>query len=346
MCTFLVMKKHLKYDYSSVKRGKKMNQIAVIMPVYNAHNTIKQTMHSIALQKEVTYTTYLVVDGEEKGSYDYLKDLFENEIVIYYLENNLGPAVARQYGIDNSEEPFISFIDADDIYISSLALYYQHKPFIEDKLCMVSCDFLEERKDHELRIREKDMVWMHGKMYRREYLDKYNIRFNDTRANEDVGFNTQCQCLANEEEQIYLSPNITYMWQWRDDSTVRTDNQSYAFNESVEGYVINKIYAFQKTLEQREIDDAIKFFIIKGLTHLFRKYLLAMLKAPKRLKHVKKWSKKYYMTLYKLIDKEYIEKAERTIFATTGLDKPEQYDEFIKFKELLSSNTKKAYKKR
>ena len=319
--------------------------INVIIPVFKAHNTIANTLHSIAMQRLVEFSTHLVVDGEEVGSYDYLKNFFD--VNIHYLPANVGPGVARQYGIDNTDGEFISFIDADDTYLSSMALYYQHLPFEHDsKYVVVSCDFLEEKRDHNIKLRENDMLWMHGKMYRRSFLDKYNIRFNETRANEDVGFNTQCQCHANENEQIYLSHDATYMWQWRDGSTVRTDNQSYAFNESIDGFVNNKIYAFEQVLKVRDIDDGIKFFIMKGQMHLFRKYLLAMLKAPKQMKHVMKWSRKYYKDLYlKYIDAEFVEKAEKTALAMEGLKNVEHYEEYNKWKDLLINNNRKQRRK-
>ena len=314
------------------------NQVAIIIPVYDAHETIQETLHSIAMQKVITYSTYLIVDGEPKETYDYLHDFFNVEIL--YMEENKGPGVARQYGIDYSEEEFISFIDADDTYLSSLALYYQHLPFKNEKIAMVSCDFLQENKDHSVKLRERDMVWMHGKMYRRAFLDKYNIRFNETRANEDVGFNTQCQCYANEKEQVWLSQDVTYLWQWRDDSTVRTNNESYAFNESIDGYVQNKIYAFKNVLEYKEIDDAIKYLIVKSQMALFKKYLVAMIKYPKQLSHVKKWSKKHYRTLYNLVDQEYLDKAEQTLLVQSGLDKADHYTEYIKWKQLLAPKSR------
>jgi len=311
--------------------------VAVILPVYKAHDTIMNTLYSVFMQRHIDYSVYMVVDGEEVDSYDYLVDVFPM-LNIFYMDKNAGPGVARQYGIDHTDEPFISFIDADDTYLSSLALYYQHKPFTKsDKCVMVSCDFLEEKQNHDVRLRERDMVWMHGKMYKREFLDKYNIRFNETRANEDVGFNTQCQCYANENEQINLAKDVTYLWQWRDDSTVRTDNQSYSFNESIDGYVKNKIYAFKRVIDARdEVDEPTQFFIMKGQAHLFRKYLIAMLKAPKQVNHVKKWARKYYRNLYKYVTDEYIEKAEKTIIAQTGLNKEEHYTEFVKFKDMLA----------
>ena len=322
-----------------------MKTVAVIMPVYKAQDTICKTLYSIAMQKAIDYNVYLVVDGEPKGTYDYLLGFGGMDITIHYLDENSGPAVARQYGIDHSDEPFISFIDSDDTYLSALAIYYQHEPFKEEKTVLVSCDFLQENKDHTVRLRERDMVWMHGKMYRRAFLDKYDIRFNDSRANEDVGFNTQCQCLANENEQVYLDRNVTYLWQWRDNSTVRTDNQSYAFNESISGYVENKLYAFDKVLENVEINDAIQYMMLKGMMHLFKKYLLAMFRTKKDVKHVKRWAKKYYKAVYPRVSDEYIEKAEKTILYQTGLDKVEHYEEFIKWKEQLLTSTKSKRKK-
>lgn len=308
------------------------------MPVYKAHDTIKSTLASIAMQRLAEFKCYLVVDGEEHGSYDYLKWAFEEllDFEILYMKDNGGPGVARQYGIDHSQEPYITFIDADDTYLSSLALYYQLKPIKNDmKIALVSCDFLEEKQNHEIVARTNDMVWMHGKMYKREFLDKYEIRFNDTRANEDVGFNTQCQCYANIDEQIYLSKDNTYLWQWRDNSTVRADNSSYAYNESIEGYVLNKIYAFETVLAKRPNDDSVNFFIASAFEHLFVKYMTAMIKAPKRLNHIKRWSRIYYNKLYSKLPKEWLEKAEPTILYSMGLKKQEQHDEFQKFKKML-----------
>lgn len=315
-----------------------MKDIAVIIPVYKAHDTIKRTMSSIAMQSLVEFTCYLMVDGEAQFSYDYLHDIFDSmiDLHIHYLPKNVGPGVARQQGIEVSKEPFISFIDADDTYLSSLALYYQKKHFT-DNIALVSCDFLEEKKDHEIKVRENDMVWMHGKMYRRAFLDKYGIAFNETRANEDVGFNTQCQCFANEHEQIYLAKDTTYLWQWRDTSTVRTDNQSYAFNESIDGYVVNKIYAFKRVVDQGKLDDSVKFFILCGLSQLFKKYLMAMLKAPKQLRHIKKWAKLYYKELYHLIDEEYIEKAMASILYKDGFRQQEHLDEYKTWLKQIST---------
>lgn len=307
--------------------------INIIIPVYKAHDTIQTTLHSIAMQRYVEYNTTLVVDGEDQGSYDYLKDFFD--ITIYYMEKNGGPGVARQYGIDHTDGEWISFVDADDTLLTAVSLHNMFK-VINDNVVVVSCNFFEEKKDRTMHLHENDMVWMHSKLYRRTFLEKYNIRFNDTRANEDVGFNTQCQCYANEHEQIYLSKDLGYLWQWRDGSTVRTDNAAFTYNQSVEGYVINKQYAFNNVIETKGLDDPTKFFILSGLAHIFMKYMGAIIKAPKQVKHIEKWARVYYRKLYKLVDDEYLNKAEKSVLVYAGLKLQEQHDEFQAFKKKLA----------
>ena len=71
-----------------------------------------------------------------------------------------------------------------------------------------------------------------------------------------------------------------------------------------------------------------------------------MLKAPKQMKHVLKWSRKYYKALYlKYIDDEFIAKAEKTALAMEGLKEQEHLDEYNKWKELLISNNRKQRRK-
>ena len=53
-----------------------MKEIAVIIPVYNVHKTIRRTLFSVAVQLNKSFTVYLSVDGEAEGSYDYLYDSF------------------------------------------------------------------------------------------------------------------------------------------------------------------------------------------------------------------------------------------------------------------------------
>ena len=56
----------------------------------------------------------------------------------------------------------------------------------EDADILIS-NFIYRRDEKEL-IKEKNLIWLHGKMYKRKFLIDNSIRFNNSRANEDNGF--------------------------------------------------------------------------------------------------------------------------------------------------------------
>ena len=150
-------------------------KIAVIIPTYKAHKTIKNTIASIINQMGVDFNIYLSVDGEEIGSYDYIKEFYP-QVNILYSPINRGAGGARQYGIDNTSEEFITFIDADDLY-NSLSGLYSLTRYFDDTTVAVWSAFTAQNDDGTFNVKDGSITWMHGKMYRRSFLDKYG-RFN------------------------------------------------------------------------------------------------------------------------------------------------------------------------
>lgn len=66
-----------------------------------------------------------------------------------------------------------------------------------------------------------DVTFVHGKVYRRQYLIDNNIRWNDKLTiHEDSYFNCLCQTLS---KNIKYCPVPFYLWKWRDDSVCRHD---------------------------------------------------------------------------------------------------------------------------
>lgn len=310
-----------------------MKEIAVIIPVYKAYETIETTLHSVAMQRHVDYNCYLIVDGEEQGSYDYLLDKFD--VNITYLEKNVGPGVARQYGIDHSTEPYISFIDADDTYLSSLALYTQKEPFKNENNVVVVTRFLQEFKDHTTRLKSVDMVWMHGKMYRRSYLEKYDIQFNETRANEDTGFNTQCLCYSNDKEMVHIQEQGTYIWHYVETSIVNSNNGSFHLGDGVIGLVDNLEYAIQRVLKTKQINEVMKDIILNGMINLYSFYIEATQKSPKQIKYISNCAKRYYDNIYKLLDKEFIERNGIATFRRIGYKDTKEYNKYSRWIDKL-----------
>ena len=81
-----------------------MSKIDLIIPTYKAKETIFQTLSSVAIQSVAQDINVLMVVDADGYSYDDLYHKFDDvfgNFTVYYLEENGGPAVARQYGIDN-----------------------------------------------------------------------------------------------------------------------------------------------------------------------------------------------------------------------------------------------------
>ena len=124
-----------------------------------------------------------------------------------------------------------------------------------------------------------DLVWVFGKMYRRSFLEKYNIRFHPTsRANEDNGFNTLCRLYSNENEQIFMFEDLVYYWHPTEDSITRRNNEEYAKSSAKDanfyGYVENMIYAITIAYNDPKIEDKTNIIawsmeVMVGLYYLY-----------------------------------------------------------------------------
>jgi glycosyltransferase involved in cell wall biosynthesis len=338
---------------SQKEKGVYMNKtVAVIIPCYKAHDTIIRAISSIACQTMINkIKTYVVVDAD-KENYDYLSEMYSNfmDIEIIYKEINQGPGLARQTGIDSSNEPFLIFLDADDTFSGAFAIEKIYQRISTEQardVIMVIGTFLEETKNGTYIKHENDMIWMHGKIYRRSFLDKYNIRFNETRANEDVGFNKVIQFIENPQERIGIAQDLVYYWHWRDDSIVRINNMAYNYNESIEGQAINLVYAVERTIKLGIFNDRVRKFIMESMAQYYLLYNRVLYRAKEQKKHAMKWISYFYKRCYKLLDEQYIKDNELNIVSYILVTNSKElvhvipkltYDVFM---EKVKQNTKK-----
>ena len=187
------------------------NKIDVVIPAYNVPDKIlSRCLASIACQDIVEDIVVTIVDdASEEQNYQEVADRFKGmlEIKILRYEENGGPGVARQYGADHSDNGLITFIDADDTFNGAFALKALRNAInMNNGIYVMSVGVFDEVHESHLpagegpilMAHEQDMVWMFGKMYKRSFLDKYNLKFHPTsRANEDNGFNTIIRLISN-----------------------------------------------------------------------------------------------------------------------------------------------------
>ena len=92
-----------------------MNDITVIIPVYNSENALKICVDSVLSQTYKNWKMILVDDGSTDSSPE-ICDEYANEydnISVIHKENG-GVSSARNAGIDATDSEYIVFIDSDD----------------------------------------------------------------------------------------------------------------------------------------------------------------------------------------------------------------------------------------
>lgn len=89
--------------------------ISVVIPVYNGEKYISEALRSVLAQEYEPVEIIVVNDGSTDRTSQCLEKFDEKLIVID--QENCGPSVARNHGIEAASGEYITFIDSDDIWM-------------------------------------------------------------------------------------------------------------------------------------------------------------------------------------------------------------------------------------
>lgn len=246
-----------------------MTSVDIIIPYYNTRKFLNRVLGSIVMQdtEDILLRVLLVDDcstEEFKDVVDRFKSLLDIEIL--RPEKNGGPGLARQVGIDYSDADYVTFIDSDDIFMTPVAI----KKFVQiakdNSADIVVCDFVEEM-DNGSYTHTKDQTFMHGKMYRTAFLKDNNIRFNESRTNEDGVFNAIAITLS--KGTVFCDIPI-YQWCNNPNSTVRSCDYLSGF---IHTFVLNATHAYNELYRRKVSDDLLNAMVIKYATTMYGYYL-------------------------------------------------------------------------
>ena len=96
-----------------------MPRISVIIPVYNAVNTIQRCLDSVFNQTFTDFEIVFANDGSTDNSVDVIKQYLEEKKFKNYRilsQKNAGPGIARNLAIKNAEADILAFLDSDDVW--------------------------------------------------------------------------------------------------------------------------------------------------------------------------------------------------------------------------------------
>lgn len=107
-----------------------MPQISVVIPAYNAERTIMKTIESVQQQTFKDFDLIVINDGSTDRTLEILQSIEDERLKIFSYENG-GLPTARNRGLSHATGEFITFIDADDLWIADkletqLAALQQH----------------------------------------------------------------------------------------------------------------------------------------------------------------------------------------------------------------------------
>lgn len=231
-----------------------MPQISIIIPVYNAEPYLCQCIDSVIAQTFKDWEMMLVNDGSLDGSLSICQGYAAKDDRIKIIDkSNGGPSSARNRGLDEVQGEYVYFLDADDwieknfleAFFSrndngniNIVNYRGAEPYDiifqgfvkelaggekEKSFAMDSDTSVMSKEDIICRLYKEHVYgWSWCKLFRRELIEKYNIRFDESlRLWEDELFTSEFLRYA---EKLRTVNRHFYHYIYHSDSLMRTNN--------------------------------------------------------------------------------------------------------------------------
>ena len=216
--------------------------LSVVIPVYNAEKTLRETMDSVLGQSLREIELICVDDGSTDGSVGIVQEyMAKDDRVSLIRQQNLYAGAARNAGIEAAKGEYLFFLDADDYvldyaleavcnkarkhrldFLKFLSLTYDEKEnYFVDKKRNSGGFLLPEDFNRLLKLEQgspllRISVTPWSGIYRRAFVMEKNCRFNRLRCVNDRSFYTKMMTTA---ERMMLS---------QDRVTVHRENQDHS----------------------------------------------------------------------------------------------------------------------
>lgn len=184
-----------------------MPEVSVIVPVYRSVDTIRRCLASLAAQTMDDIEIVLVDDHGGDGSIDEARDFASSyagakRFVFIATERNAGPGPARNAGIDAACGKYLAFVDSDDTVDPEFCetLWNAAESAESELACCdiemggrvrTNCDVSDKK-----RFLRHYVSYFMTFLYRKDFIDRWGIRFPSSFSAEDTCFLT-CSVLAS-----------------------------------------------------------------------------------------------------------------------------------------------------
>lgn len=198
-----------------------MPDISIVVPVYNAGKYLEETMTCIVEQTMRDIEIICINDASTDDSLHILEQFADKDarISIFSNSSNQGAALSRNMGLNKAQSTYICFLDADDIYAKDMI----EKAY--DAICRYDADMAVVHSAH---FKENPQEWNAwefpwkeqcvsmennttgknlicawevapwNKMYKKEFIEKYHLSYQNLQSSEDVFFGVMAVLLAKK----------------------------------------------------------------------------------------------------------------------------------------------------
>lgn len=191
-----------------------MVKVSVVLPVYNTGEYISQCLDSILQQTLKDFEIICVDDGSTDSSRETVERYAsqDHRIRLYRQENQYA-GVARNHGLRYAQGKYVVFWDSDDVFrAEALETLYLQSEKVQSDICICGADRLDNKTQKHIATDaylRKDLMpdrevfnkhdipdyifnlatnvpW--NKMFRREFLQKHGLYFQEIRQANDTYF--------------------------------------------------------------------------------------------------------------------------------------------------------------
>lgn len=209
-----------------------MPKVSVIVPVYNTEKYLERCIDSIISQSFKDFELILINDGSKDKSLSIMKEhARKDKRIRVFDQNNKGPAITRNFGINQAKAKYVMFIDSDD-YIDDNYIQDYYNVISKEDLDIVIGGYkrvVEKKVTFTLQLKQGEfskyiITGPVCRIIRKQFLTNNKIEFLDTNSSEDVYFNLM---IYNKTKKIKIIDNIGYNYFYNKNSLSNTAHKGF-----------------------------------------------------------------------------------------------------------------------
>ena len=268
--------------------------LSVILPVYNVEKYLERCLNSILGQTLADIEVVCVNDGSTDNSEEIIKEYLQKDSRIKLINQpNNGAASARNTGIEAARGDYILILDSDDFLEENALLYMYNRSKSLDLDILITYSYDLDNKTGEKTLpayhlkkqylpskevfNYKDIPdyifnfsvgWAWDKLYKKSFIERYNLRFPNLQNTEDVYFVFMSLVLA-DRISVIGDALITHRVNNQTQLSQSRGYINWIMEHTVWQYRTAKNPMSQEKIRQKLIDEIYRIFDMKGKDEAF-----------------------------------------------------------------------------